>query len=170
MKKILVAVMAVMMTMGLMAQCPKGNTECTAPKAGTCEVKKECVKTDCVYSPETRAMMHVDRIARVVKDLTGKERQELVSFYTSHFIKVDKRKETANPMTKEECKKECNAALRKVLGDERYIQYLENAPAKRVDCGVRKAPHDVRPCPAGERPAVCPKPGEKPCTRPCPKK
>lgn len=166
MKKILVAVMAVMMTMGLMAQCPQQKTTCNASQEGKCEVKKECVKADCVYSPETRAMMQVDRLARVIKDLTGKERQELVDFYTSHFVKVEKRKETANPMTREECKKECQAALRKVLGDDRYIQYLENAPAKGFNCEMRKAPHGVRPCPKGERPEGFP----QPCQRPCPKK
>ena len=120
MKKILVAVMAVMMTMGLMAQCPKDKSKCSANGAVGCQIKKECV-----YSPETRAMMKVDRIALVVKDLTEVERKSLVDFYVAHFFKVEKRKELANPMTREECIKECNAELRRVLGDERYIQYLE---------------------------------------------
>ena len=163
MKKILVAVMAVMMTMGLMAQCSQEKAACTAQKAETCQVKKDCVNRDCVYSPETRAMMQVDRIARVIKDLTGKERQELVDFYKSHFVKVEKRKETANPMTREECKNECNAALRKVLGDERYIQYLENAPAKRLNCEMRKGPQNIRGCHNGH--VRCPQGGEKVCPR-----
>jgi hypothetical protein len=162
MKKILAAVMAVMMTMGLMAQCPQQKT-CSAEKATTCEVKKECAKADCVYSPETRAMMQVDRIARVVKDLTGKERQELVDFYVSHFVKFEKRKESANPMTREECKAECNAALRKVLGDDRYIQYLENCPAKSLNCEMRRAPQHIKGCHNGH--ARCPKAGEKGCPR-----
>jgi hypothetical protein len=163
MKKILVAVMAVMMTMGLMAQCPQQKTTCNASQEGKCEVKKECVKADCVYSPETRAMMQVDRLARVVKDLTGKERQELVDFYVSHFVKFEKRKESANPMTREECKAECNAALRKVLGDDRYIQYLENCPAKSLNCEMRRAPQHIKGCHNGH--ARCPKAGEKGCPR-----
>ena len=44
MKKILVAVMAVMMTMGMMAQCPQQKTGCSAQQAAGCQVKKECVK------------------------------------------------------------------------------------------------------------------------------
>lgn len=156
MKKILVAVMAVMMTMGLMAQCPQQKT-CNAQQAVQCQEKKECAKRECVYSPETRAMMQVDRIGRVVKDLTGAERQQLVEFYKAHYIKCDKRKETANPMTKEECRKECNAELRRVLGDERYIQYLETMKVKKLDCEMRCAPRgDMRGCPRG---------GERPCRK-----
>ena len=83
MKKILVAVMAVMMTMGMMAQCPQQKT-CNAQQAVQCQEKKECAKRECVYSPETRAMMQVDRIGRVVKDSTGAERQQLVEFYKAH--------------------------------------------------------------------------------------
>ena len=177
MKKILVAVMAVMMTMGLVAQCPQQKTGCSAEKAETCQVKKECVKHQCVYSPETRAMMQVDRLSRIIKDLTGKEREQLLAFYKSHYIKCDKRKETANPMTKEECRNECNAELRKVLGDDRYIQYLETMKVKKMnDCEMRHAPHGPRgerpcvkgekPCVKGERPAGC----QKPCATICTKK
>ena len=97
MKKILVAVMAVMMTMGLMAQCPQQKIGCAAQQSETCQAKKECIKKDCIYSPETRAMMQVDRIVRIVKDLTGNERQQLLDFYKSHFINCEKRKEMANP-------------------------------------------------------------------------
>ena len=43
MKKILVAVMAVMMTMGLMAQCPQERTGCSAQQVEGCQVRKECV-------------------------------------------------------------------------------------------------------------------------------
>ena len=160
MKKILVAVVAVFMTMGLMAQCPQQKTGCTTQYAGQCQVKKECV-----YSPETRAMMQVDRLSRVIKDLTGAEREQLLAFYKSHYIKCEKRKETANPMTKEECRKECDAELRKVLGDDRYIQYLETMRVERRDCAMRPAPHGhpgARPFMQGEKPAGCPKP--------CPKK
>ena len=160
MKKILVAVVAVFMTMGLMAQCPQQKTGCTKQHAGQCQVKKECV-----YSPETRAMMQVDRLSRVIKDLTGAEREQLLAFYKSHYIKCEKRKETANPMTKEECRKECDAELRKVLGDDRYIQYLETMRVERRDCAMRPAPHGhpgARPFMQGEKPAGCPKP--------CPKK
>lgn len=160
MKKILVAVVAVFMTMGLMAQCPQQKTGCTTQHAGQCQVKKECV-----YSPETRAMMQVDRLSRVIKDLTGAEREQLLAFYKSHYIKCEKRKETANPMTKEECRKECDAELRKVLGDDRYIQYLETMRVERRDCAMRPAPHGhpgARPFMQGEKPAGCPKP--------CPKK
>lgn len=160
MKKILVAVVAVFMTMGLMAQCPQQKTGCTTQHAGQCQVKKECV-----YSPETRAMMQVDRLSRVIKDLTGAEREQLLAFYKSHYIKCEKRKETANPMTKEECRKECDAELRKVLGDDRYIQYLETMRVERRDCVMRPAPHGhpgARPFMQGEKPAGCPKP--------CPKK
>ena len=160
MKKILVAVVAVFMTMGLMAQCPQQKTGCTTQHAGQCQVKKECV-----YSPETRAMMQVDRLSRVIKDLTGAEREQLLAFYKSHYIKCEKRKETANPMTKEECRKECDAELRKVLGDDRYIQYLETMRVERRDCAMRPAPHGhpgARPFMQGEKTAGCPKP--------CPKK
>ena len=160
MKKILVAVVAVFMTMGLMAQCPQQKTGCTTQHVGQCQVKKECV-----YSPETRAMMQVDRLSRVIKDLTGAEREQLLAFYKSHYIKCEKRKETANPMTKEECRKECDAELRKVLGDDRYIQYLETMRVERRDCAMRPAPHGhpgARPFMQGEKPAGCPKP--------CPKK
>ena len=150
MKKILVAVMAVMMTMSMMAQCPKDKSGCPMQGAEGCKIKKECV-----YTPETRAMMNVDRIARVVKDLTEAERKSLVDFYVAHFFKVEKRKETANPMTREECIKECNAELRKVLGDERYIQYLEGIRAKKMDCEMRPMPHGPR----GERPMGCPQGG-----------
>ena len=122
MKKILVAVMAVMMTMGLMAQCPQQKTSCSVEKAGGCQVKKECVNHQCVYSPETRAMMQVDRLARVITDLTEKEREQLLDFYKAYYFKCEKRKETANPMTREECRKECDGELRKIIGDERYIQ------------------------------------------------
>ena len=155
MKKILVAVVAVFMTMGLMAQCPQQKTGCTTQHAGQCQVKKECV-----YSPETRAMMQVDRLSRVIKDLTGVEREQLLAFYKSHYIKCEKRKETANPMTKEECRKECDAELRKVLGDDRYIQYLETMRVERRDCAMRPAPHGhpgARPFMQGEKPAGCPK-------------
>ena len=155
MKKILVAVVAVFMTMGLMAQCPQQKTGCTTQHAGQCQVKKECV-----YSPETRAMMQVDRLSRVIKDLTGAEREQLLAFYKSHYIKCEKRKETANPMTKEECRKECDAELRKVLGDDRYIQYLETMRVERRDCAMRPAPHGhpgARPFMQGEKPAGCPK-------------
>ena len=168
MKKILLAVMAVMMIMGMMAQCPQQKTGCPAKAAEGCQVKKECVKHQCVYSPETRAMMQVDRLSRVIKDLTGKEREQLLSFYKSHYTKCDKRKETANPMTKDECKKECDAELRKVLGDDRYIQYLETMREKRMDCEMRPMPHGPR----GERPIIgCPH-GERPegCQKPCSKK
>ena len=155
MKKILVAVVAVFMTMGLMAQCPQQKTGCTTQHAGQCQVKKECV-----YSPETRAMMQVDRLSRVIKDLTGVEREQLLAFYKSHYIKCEKRKEISNPMTKEECRKECDAELRKVLGDDRYIQYLETMRVERRDCAMRPAPHGhpgARPFMQGEKPAGCPK-------------
>ena len=163
MKKILLAVMAVMMTMGMMAQCPHQKEGCKAGQTEGCQVKKECV-----YSPETRAMMQVDRLARVIKDLTGAEREQLLTFYKSHYMKCEKRKETANPMTKEECRKECDAELRKVLGDDRYILYLETMRAKRMDCEMRPMPHGPR----GERPIIgCPH-GERPegCQKPCSKK
>lgn len=149
MKKILFAVVAVIMTMGVMAQCPQQKASCSAQHAGQCQVKKECTKHECVYSPETRAMMQVDRLSRVIKDLTGAEREQLLAFYKSHYIKCEKRKETANPMTKEECRKECDAELRKVLGDDRYIQYLETMRVKKMDCEIRRAPYGPRcekPC------------------------
>ena len=68
-------------------------------------------------------------------------------------------------MTKEECRKECDAELRKVLGDDRYIQYLETMRVERRDCAMRPAPHGhpgARPFMQGEKTAGCPKP--------CPKK
>ena len=175
MKKIFVALMAVMMTMGLMAQCPQQKTGCTAQQAGQCQVKKECVKRDCLYSPETRAMMQVDRIARMIKDLTKDERQQLLDFYKSHYIECDKRKEAANPKTREECRNECNAELRKVLGDDRYIQYLEAMKVKKMNHKMCQAPRceksactrgGERPCVKGEKPASCP----KTCSSICPKK
>ncbi len=150
MKKILVAVMAVMMTMGLMAQCPQQKIGCAAQQSETCQAKKECIKKDCIYSPETRAMMQVDRIVRIVKDLTGNERQQLLDFYKSHFINCEKRKEMANPMTKEECREVCRTELRKILGDDRYIQYLENSPVKRMNCEMHRGPRGCKQ--AGERP------------------
>ena len=160
MKKILFAVVAVIMTMGVMAQCPQQKASCSAQHAGQCQVKKECTKHECVYSPETRAMMQVDRLSRVIKDLTGAEREQLLAFYKSHYIKCEKRKKTANPMTKEECRKECDAELRKVLGDDRYIQYLEAMRVERSGCAMRPAPHGhlgARPFVEGEKPAGCPK-------------
>lgn len=168
MKKILVAVMAVMMTMGLAAQCLQQKTGCSAEKAEGCQVKKECVKHQCVYSPETRAMMQVDRLARVIKDLTGAEREQLLTFYKSHYTKCEKRKESANPMTKEECRNECNAELRKVLGDDRYIQYLETMRVEKMDCEMRPMPHGPRgekPCVKCERHADCQKPCPSVCTK-----
>ena len=164
MKKILVAVVAVFMTMGLMAQCPQQKTGCTTQHAGQCQVKKECV-----YSPETRAMMQVDRLSRVIKDLTGVEREQLLAFYKSHYIKCEKRKETANPMKKEECRKECDAELRKVLGDDRYIQYLETMRANKIDCAMRPAPYGPRcekPCFNGKKTTSC----QKTCASTCTKK
>ena len=164
MKKILVAVVAVFMTMGLMAQWPQQKTGCTTQHAGQCQVKKECV-----YSPETRAMLQVDRLSRVIKDLTGVEREQLLAFYKSHYIKCEKRKETANPMTKEECRKECDAELRKVLGDDRYIQYLETMRVERRDCAMRPAPHGPRcekPCFNGKKTTSC----QKTCASTCTKK
>lgn len=169
MKKILVAVMAIMMTMGMMAQCPQQKTGCTKQQVGSCQVKKECVKHECVYSPETRAMMKVDRLARVIKDLTGSEREQLVAFYKLHYIKCEKRKESANPMTKEECRKECDAELRKVLGDDRYIQYLETMRVKKMDCEIRRAPYGARcekPCFNGKKTTSC----QKTCASTCTKK
>ncbi len=173
MKKILVAVMAVMMTMALIAQCPQQKT-CALQQASQCQEKKECVKRNCVYSPETRAMMQVDRLSRVITDLTATERQQLLAFYKAHYAKCDKRKEAANPMTKEECRNECNAELRKVLGDNRYIQYLETMKVKRMDCDMRACgPRGEKPCVKGEKscmkgekPATC----QKPCSSTCPKK
>ena len=164
MKKILVAVVAVFMTMGLMAQCPQQKTGCTIQHAGQCQVKKECV-----YSPETRAMMQVDRLSRVIKDLTGVEREQLLAFYKSHYIKCEKRKEISNPMTKEECRKECDAELRKVLGDDRYIQYLETMRVERRDCAMRPAPYGPRcekPCFNGKKTTSC----QKTCASTCTKK
>jgi hypothetical protein len=173
MKKILVALMAVMMTMGLMAQCPQQKT-CASQQAGQCQVKKECVKRNCVYSPETRAMMQVDRLSRVIKDLTGTEREQLLAFYKAHYTKCEKRKETANPMTKEECRNECNAELRKVLGDDRYIQYLETMKVNKMDCDMRACgPRGEKPCMKGEKPCVKgekPATCQKPCSSTCPKK
>ena len=169
MKKILVAVMAIMMTMGMMAQCPQQKTGCTKQQVGSCQVKKECVKHECVYSPETRAMMKVDRLARVLKALTGAEREQLVAFYKLHYIKCEKRKESANPMTKEECRKECDAELRKVLGDDRYIQYLETMRVKKMDCEIRRAPYGPRcekPCFNGKKTTSC----QKTCASTCTKK
>ena len=160
MKKILFAVVAVIMTMGVMAQCPQQKASCSAQHAGQCQVKKECTKHECVYSPETRAMMQVDRLSRVIKDLTGAEREQLLAFYKSHYIKCEKRKETANPMTKEECRKECDAELRKVLGDDRYIQYLEAMRVERSGCAMRPAPYGhpgARPFVEGKKTAGCPK-------------
>lgn len=154
MKKFLVAVMAIMMTVGVMAQCPHQKA-CPQQKAEECKVKKECVKQDCVYSPETRAMMRVDRLSQVIKDLTENERKQLLDFYKAHFIKCEKRKTTANPMTKEECKKECQTELRKILGDDRYIQYLES----EKKCGkghCDKGPNRPKPCPGK-------------CHKPCPR-
>ena len=164
MKKILVAVMAVMMTMGLMAQCPQQKT-CTSQQVGQCQ--KECVKRSCVYSPETRAMMQVDRLSRIIKDLTSAEREQLLSFYKSHYTKCDKRKVTANPMTKEECRNECNAELRKILGDDRYIQYLEIMKVKRMDCEMRQAPRGDRSAchRGGERSTSCQKPYSSTCSK-----
>ena len=165
MKKILFAVVAVIMTMSVMAQCPQQKASCSAQHAGQCQVKKECTKHECVYSPETRAMMQVDRLSRVIKDLTGAEREQLLAFYKSHYIKCEKRKETANPMTKEECRKECDAELRKVLGDDRYIQYLEAMRVERSGCAMRPALYGhpgARSFVEGKKPAGCPKP--------CPKK
>lgn len=169
MKKILFAVVAVIMTMSVMAQCPQQKASCSAQHAGQCQVKKECTKHECVYSPETRAMMQVDRLSRVIKDLTGAEREQLLAFYKSHYIKCEKRKETANPMTKEECRKECDAELRKVLGDDRYIQYLEVMRVERSGCAMRPAPHGPRcekPCFNGKKTTSC----QKTCASTCTKK
>ena len=160
MKKIFLALVAVMMTCSLMAQCPQKKEGCQPQQKcqQTCSQQAQRPKCEkvCVYSPETRAMMKVDRIALVVKDLTGKEREQLISFYTAHYIKCEKRKETANPMTKEECRNECNAELRKVLGDERYIKFLET---------IKSHPGNFR-C---EKPSPkCDKPAPQ-CARHCPK-
>ena len=161
MKKILVALMAVMMTMGLMAQCPQQKT-CTSQQAGQCQ--KECVKRSCVYSPETCAMMQVDRLARVIKDLTTAEREQLLAFYKTYYEKC----KSANQMTKGECRSECNAELRRVLGDERYIKYLETMKVTRMNCEKRQCPRgDKSACHrGGERPAGC----QKPCSSTCSKK
>ena len=125
MKKILVAVMAVMMTMGLMAQCPHQKAGCPAAKAEGCQPKKECVNHECLYSPETRAMMQVDRIARFVKDLTDAERQQLLDFYKKQYAACAEAKGALTDADRAECRKRSDAELRKVLGDERYIKYLE---------------------------------------------
>ena len=52
-----------MMTMGLVAQCPKQNEVCHK-QFEKCQVERaNCEKKKmCVYSPETRAMMQVDRL------------------------------------------------------------------------------------------------------------
>ena len=104
MKKILVAVVAVFMTMGLMAQCPQQKTGCTTQHAGQCQVKKEC-----------------------------------------------------------------DAELRKVLGDDRYIQYLETMRVERRDCAMRPAPYGPRcekPCFNGKKTTSC----QKTCASTCTKK
>ena len=156
MKKILLAVMAVMMTMGLMAQCPQQKTGCSAEKAEGC--KKECVKYEGVYSPETRAMMQVDCIARIVKDLTSAEREQLLVFYKAHYTKCEKGNETATPMSREECRKACDAELRKVIGDDRYIQYLEAIRFKSFRGEMRRAHHGGKCChKGGVRPEGCPR-------------
>lgn len=168
MKKILLAVMAVMMTVSMVAQCPKQKEACSKP-VERCKVdKRDCKRMRaCVYSYETRAMMRVDRISAVVNDLTETERKSLIDFYKAHFLKVEKSKETANPMSKEECRKECDAELRKVLGDERYIQYLEAVKIKRMNCERRSCgSHGERPCFKGERGAGC----QRACASTCSKK
>lgn len=143
MKKSLLVVMAIMMTMGLMAQCPKINAGCPVQQGKVgCPVKKECVQK-CVYSPETRAMMQVDRISRVVEDLTKGEREQLVKFYTAHYAKCQELKAANTPMNVTECREICNAELRKVIGDERYIKYLETFRAKGFDCVRRQAPRGM---------------------------
>ena len=158
MKKILVAIMATMMTMGLMAQCPKQKEVCSKQREN-CKIERaDCAKQKaCVYSSETRAMMKVDCIASVVKDLTASERKSLVDFYKSHFLKVENSKKTANPMTREECKRECDAGLRKVIGDERYIKYLEAMKMNKMNCEKRSC------CHRGERVAGC----QKSCSSAC---
>lgn len=166
MKKIFLALVAVMTTIALMAQCPQKKEgefkpECKQKCQHTCTQQTSFPKCDkmCVYSPETRAMMRVDRLALVIKDLTAKEREQLISFYTAHFIKCEKRKESANPMTKEECRNECNAELRKVLGDDRYIAFLEamkihpaghHCAKPAPQCG-KPAPQCGKPCPKGQQ-------------------
>lgn len=154
MKKIFLALVAVMTTIALVAQCPQKKEagefkpEC---KHSCTQQAPKCEKR-CVYSPETRAMMQVDRLALVVKDLTAKEREQLISFYTAHYIKCEKRKESANPMTKEECRNECNAELRKVLGDDRYIAYLETMKTHpAVHHCAKPAPQCGKPCPKGQQ-------------------
>ena len=132
------------MTMGLMAQCPQKQEGCQTQCKQTCEKK-------CVYSPETRAMMHLDRISQVVTNLTTEERTKLLDFFKKHYTECEARKFTANPMTKEECRKVCAAELRKVIGDDRYIQYLESTRTARVDkkcCKKQQGKH-------GECPKVC---------------
>jgi hypothetical protein len=163
MKKIFLALVAMMMTMGLVAQCPKQNEVCHK-QFEKCQVERaNCEKKKmCVYSPETRAMMQVDRLSHIIKDLTGAEREQLLAFYKSLYVKCEKRKETANPMTKEECKKECDAELRKVLGDDRYILYLEAEREMRNKCEKHPRFHG----PHGERPMGC----QKPCASTCTKK
>jgi hypothetical protein len=55
-------------------------------------------------------------------------------------------------MTKEECRNECNAELRKVLGDDRYIAFLETMkvhPMGRV-C-AKPAPQCGKPCPKAQQ-------------------
>lgn len=161
MKKVFLALVAVLVSATMFAQCPQKKEGCQAQL----QCKQQCERM-CVYSPETRAMMQVDRIARVVKDLTAEERTQLVEFYKAQYIKCEKRKETANPMTKEECRKELDAELRRVLGDERYIQYLEAMRAKPFDAKkCHRHPqfhggcqHGEKPaCHQGERPANCPR-------------
>ena len=140
------SLMAIVMTMGVMAQCPHTKEVC--PAKTKCEQTKcEQQKRVCVYSAETRAMMQVDRIAFVVKDLTDSERQQLLDFYKTQFAKCNKENEGCCKASREECKKACDAELRRVLGDERYIKYLESSP-------MRDFKHCDRDC------------GEKRCTKP----
>lgn len=143
MKKSLLVVMAIMMTMGLMAQCPQQRGVCPLQQAGNSQAKKECVQNRCVYSPETRAMMQVDRVARLVEDLTKGEREQLLKFYTAHYAKCQELKAANTPMNVTECREICNAELRKVIGDERYIKYLETFRAKGFDCVRRQAPRGM---------------------------
>ena len=130
MKKIMLAVMALVISLGINSQTPTQNT-------GREHGKRCQVESMRANSPVLKATMRVNKIAEAV-EITNNERVQLTELFVNHFNEINNNAE----VDKEAMRTKLRNGIVEIIGQERYDKFREYQKANNPKKG-QGLPHKV---------------------------
>lgn len=123
MKKIMLAVMALVISLGINSQTPTQNT-------GREHGKRCQLENASANSPVLKATMRVNKIAEAV-EITDNERVQLTELFVNHFNEINNNAE----VDKQAMRTKLRNGIVEIIGQEKYDKYREYQQANNQKKG-----------------------------------